>query len=192
MINPNQEQIAFVRQLLIHAIGELIANDRGIFGQADVVMPADISEDAKTLYRRLHEVTINHRFAYYLEKHLRNGPEEYNHYHVDIEYNRNYGELKNVQTVEGALNIRPDIIVHSRINETVNPQHLLAIEAKKDRITQRDIAKVTGLITDPRYSYVFGLTISYSQDPNRILGTLYYHDGRDMERAELNVDIPAN
>lgn len=53
-------------------------------------------------------------------------------------------------------------------------RHLLIIEAKKGKSSQHDINKIISLMTDDRYLYNFGLTVSYSSNENYINGKLYY------------------
>src|SRR5688500_8862079 len=100
------EEIDRISFILRHAIERLIQNDSDIFN-IELIDPPQISEDAKILNRQLHEVAINHRLAYYLERYME--AIDLSHYHVDIEYNRYYGNPKMVETVAGLEEIRPDI-----------------------------------------------------------------------------------
>jgi hypothetical protein len=174
MIQPTEEQIIFIKKLLTKSIDLLIAKDSDIFN-IDIVMPQQISEAAKLLNRELHETTINHRLAYYFELNLQET--DLKNYKVDIEYNRFYGNQKILSTVEGQLSVRPDILIHSRINDQVEQQHYLVVEAKKAVISQHDINKICGFISDENYFYLFGMTISYCNDDQNILANLYYFNG---------------
>ncbi|MDO6430909.1 hypothetical protein Q4E93_09945 [Flavitalea sp. BT771] len=174
MTVPKQEQIHRAIELLKISIKNLIDNDSDIFN-TDEIMPENISEDAKVLARQLHEVTINHRFAHYLETNMPGtGMTGYN---VDIEYNRFYNNPKLVQTTEGLIEARPDIIIHSRRNKEISPQHYLIVEAKKGKFINTDVAKVNGFMTDDNYNYLFGVLISYCQDPDNVTAWLHYFDG---------------
>lgn len=147
-------------------------------------MPLEISPDARLLSRELHETTINHRLAFYLEQNIQET--DLDIYNVDIEYNRFYGNKKLLDTVEGQQSVRPDIVIHTRINYEVEQQHYLVIEAKKLEITQHDINKICGFISDPNYFYLFGLTISYCIDAAKVLANLYYYDGTSIVSENIN------
>ena len=183
MIQPPDEQIERISEILEISIDELIANDSDIFN-IDIVMPQQISPDARLLNRELHETTINHRLAFYIEKNIQET--EFNFYNVDIEYNRYYGNLKILETIEGQLSVRPDILVHTRINDQVAQQHLLVLEAKKGSITGHDINKIKGFISDPNYNYLFGLTISYCRSETHVLADLYYYNGAEIVSKQIS------
>lgn len=184
MITPTPLQITEIADLLNSSIQELINHDSDIFN-IDLIMPQQISEDARILNRELHETAINHRLAYYIEKNIQNT--ELRKYNVDIEYNRYYQNEKLLETVNGLIAVRPDIIIHSRMNDLIQPQHYLIIEAKKWDITVHDINKVKGFISDGNYFYVFGFTISYCSDDSQVVGNLYYFDGQKIVSTPLNV-----
>ncbi|TDX00526.1 hypothetical protein [Dinghuibacter silviterrae] len=184
MAEPSQLQIETVINVLRLSIESLIANDVDIF-DIDLIDPPRISMGARILNRELHETSINHRLAYYLEQNIRNT--ELPEYSVDIEYNRFYGNPKVVRTVDGLLQIRPDIIIHSRVNDRIDPQHFLVIEAKKGEITSHDVNKILGLMTDPHYFYLFGFTISYCSNRKFIIGNLYYFDGQVIISRSIDV-----
>lgn len=134
------------------------------------------TEREKLLNRELHETTLNHRFAFYLETQLLK--EGINEFSVDIEYNRNFGNTKNVLIETQDIPIRPDILIHKRMSED-DDNHLLAVEAKKRKISQHDLNKIKALMTDTRYLYKYGLTISYSEDQHNIRGILHYKNCND-------------
>lgn len=183
MKQTTEEQIVLIKTILATSIDQLRANDSDIFN-IDIVMPQQISPDARLLNRELHETTINHRLAFYLESNIKDT--ELNAYNVDIEYNRFYGNQKLLNTVEGQQSVRPDILIHTRLNDQVEQQHYLVVEAKKGQITQHDINKIVGFISDPNYFYLFGLTISYCNNDTSILADLYYFNGTDIISEEIN------
>jgi len=185
MIQPSNQQIDLVKDILILSIDELISNDSDIFN-IDEVMPQQISPDARHLNRQLHETTINHRLAVYIERNIVESDLE--NYNVDIEYNRYYGNLKILETVEGHLSVRPDILVHSRIDDQVDLQHYLIVEAKKGAISQHDINKIHGFIGDDNYNYLFGMAISYCHSDEVVVADLYYYNGYEIIRE--NIDRP--
>lgn len=178
---PNLEQKIEAKKLLQFCINKLIINDSDIFN-IELIEPPQISEDAKILNRELHETTINHRLAYYIENYIQST--NLNFYKVDIEYNRRYEYPKNLDGIDGS--VRPDILVHTRMVDNVEHQHYLVIEAKKGQITTHNKKKVKNFITDSRYNYLFGLTISYCSDDNHILADLYYFDGENIIFESIN------
>jgi hypothetical protein len=184
MKQPTEIQINQVKNIIKQSIQDLIRYDSDIFHN-DVIEPEDLSNDAKLLNRKLHETTINHRIAYYFEKYIQNT--DLSFYKVDIEYNRDNWRPKELQTVEGLLVVRPDILIHTRMDDSVAQQHFLAVEAKKENITQHDVNKIEGFISDGRFHYLFGLTISYCIDKNDVLSNLFYFDGNRIFNEPVNI-----
>lgn len=178
-----QEKIAFVKNVLELSLKSLLERDYEIFNEI-YTEPTTASPDARILNRELHETCINHRLAYYIEELIR---PKYKFLHVDIEYNRLYSGRK-LLSVEGTdIAVRPDIIVHSRINTDVPFQHYLIIEAKKGEITPYDKSKVLSFLRDDRYSYLFGCTISYCNS-NSIEATLYCAE--TLNEPPLTIHVP--
>jgi hypothetical protein len=185
MIQPTDIQIEFIKKVISDSLKQLIEYDSDIFNMdLEIEMAQEVSENAKRLNRKLHETCISHRLAHYLENELVDT--DYKDYCVDIEYNRFYGNLKILNTVQGQLSVRPDIIIHSRVDNTFDPQHLLVIETKKEAISNRDINKIMGFISDDNYNYVFGLTVSYCSDETQIIANLYYFNGTEIVNENIN------
>ena len=137
--------------------------------------------------RELHEITINHRFAYYLESELRK-EESYNCYSVDLEYNRYFNDRKKLEYDSYKDIVRPDIIIHTRTKHTELPMHLLVIEAKKLKNTRWDEQKILGFIEDTNYHYMYGLTLSYCSSENEIIGKLFYKENNEIKINEISID----
>lgn len=187
MRQPTDIQIEFIKKIISNSLKQLIEYDSDIFNiDLEIEMAQEVSENAKRLNRKLHETCINHRLAHYLENELIDT--DYEDYCVDIEYNRFYGNLKILNTVEGQLSVRPDIIIHSRVDDTFDPQHLLVIEAKKEAVSNRDINKIIGFISDDNYNYVFGLTVSFCSDETQIIAKLYYFNGTEIVNENIIED----
>lgn len=185
MIQTTAIQIDFIKEIISNGLRQLIDNDSDIFNMdLAVEMAQEISENAEKLNRKLHETCISHRFAHYLENELEGT--DYENYNVDIEYNRFYGNLKILNTIEGQLSVRPDIIIHTRVDNTADPQHLLVVEAKKEAISKHDINKIRGFISDDNYNYVFGLTVSYCSSETQIIATLYYFNGTEIVNENIS------
>lgn len=135
----------------------------------------------------LHEQTVSHRLAVYLEKNLRKSSIfRKNNYSVDCEYNKNGNNLKIVacynchngdctvkdnNSFENIKDVRPDIIVHKRGKNF--PTNLLIVELKKEtnRNTNekdRDKMKLSAFTCQRQeddkhhYQYQIGFFIEYS------------------------------
>lgn len=171
MIEPSHQQLVVLKKLLKNAIANLCSQDSELYSSVNIDSDIFYSDIYKTIDRKLHEVTINHRLAHHIENLLENY--ELNGYFVDIEYNRFYQNEKLLQTSEGTVVVRPDIVVHARRNQQHSLQHYLIIEAKKGKLTEYDINKVTSFIKDPHYCYMFGATISYASH-QKALCNIYY------------------
>ena len=118
-------------------------------------------ENQKELNRELHEITINHRLALYLENKMDDFG--FSSYNCDIEYNRFINQKKMVVSIKTGtpIEVRPDIIVHkrTRIHELI--PHLLVVEAKKNSNNKKDRNHIRDIMSDFNYQYKFGLLISY-------------------------------
>lgn len=189
MNQPSEDQLELVQTIIRESIISLIANDSNIF-HIDLNEVQYISEEARILNRKLHETTINHRLAVYLEQNISNNLFE--GYNVDIEYNRFFENDKILETIEGQIIARPDIIIHSRTNQEISPNHILVVEAKKGGITEHDVNKIMGFISDGNYNYLFGLTVSYCQSEEFVVSTLYYFNGEEIISTEINVEKNEN
>jgi hypothetical protein len=111
-------------ELIKNAIGELVKQDDDIFKQ-QLPKLGKSSKKERLLNRELHETTLNHRFAFYLENGLIK--ENVKNYHVDIEYNRNFSDQKRCRIGDFRIPVRPDILIHKRMNTNKDIPHLLVI-----------------------------------------------------------------
>ncbi|MCA0352401.1 MAG: hypothetical protein LCH85_10430 [Chloroflexi bacterium] len=108
-----------------------------------------IDTDRYLLDENLHERTIVHKFASYLQFMFRS-------WHVDVEYNNNMGDTKRLNNYLGKRRpVFPDIIIHRRGN---NDNNLLAIEAKalqnpSQKSIARDRIKLQGYKEQLDYHY---------------------------------------
>lgn len=107
----------------------------------------------------IHERTICHRLAIYIEKHLKED------FHVDVEYNRmrtEYGDEDIGEVIGKVLNwedsdegpsfVYPDIIIHRRDKD----QNIVDIEVKmvwKNQKKILDYAKINMYIAQLKYKY---------------------------------------
>lgn len=145
----------------------------------------DFLNSDKNLLLDVHEQSISHRIAVYIEKNL--GETDLN---IDCEYNRYLKEpkriscniwnirdidlkkcncskcsyiLKNRSSIDELINkgIRPDIVVHERGSDSRNE---LVIEIKKDKICPFDIEKLKALTSnksDGGFDYKWGVFIYF-------------------------------
>lgn len=139
----------------------------------DLLLPDRIQtefkiEGYKELNREVHETTINHRLARYIEDTINDYG--YADYHVNIEYNRYFNNLKMVRSIKTGeyIEVRPDIIVHKRTRLKELLPHLLVVEAKKYSNNDKDENNVRNIMNDERYSYKFGLLVSYYENETTI------------------------
>ncbi|SDF93404.1 hypothetical protein SAMN05421827_102167 [Pedobacter terrae] len=117
--------------------------------------------DQILLERRVKEECINHRLARFLELCY---PSVFHdefpaNLDIDLEYNKNVNEGAKMLEIENGvlISIRPDIIVHHRLN---NSSNILAVEAKLDYLRPGDRIKLSGLVKEP-YNYLYSVGISY-------------------------------
>ena len=173
-------------ELIRNSLEKLAEKDKNILKQK---MPklGKSTEKEKLLNRELHETTLNHRLAFYIETELIS--KEILNYFVDIEYNRNFSDAKRVKISGVKIPVRPDILIHKRMNvEKEENANLLVIEAKKHKTSKHDIDKVKAFINDLDYNYKFGLTISYAYNENEIKSILYYKsESNKIINEEINV-----
>jgi viroplasmin and RNaseH domain-containing protein len=124
---------------------------------------------------RLHEETLSHRLAVYLENIF---PKEYD---VDCEYNKKIdvqidkvedkSVRKNIQSSGSTRTIRPDITIHKR-GRNNRKANLLVIQLKKkenlqgrdkDEDALRELTKQDG-----KYRYQYGLFLDIDNDTSKI------------------------
>lgn len=137
--------------------------------------------------RKLHEICINHKLANYLEKFifpLLEGTGE--QFFVDIEFNRESINFKEI-TINGQKEIvRPDIIIHNRKSEN-DKNNFLVVECKKyDNDTNKiakDKNKLIAFLKDSRYKYRFALQVIYK--PDAIEGLLFYLINGNVNDGEM-------
>jgi len=171
------DQIKEITKIIEVSIDNLITYDSDIFN-IDINIPGDISGESVKLNRKLHEVTLNHRLAVYLEKNILGT--NYSEHKVDIEYNRYYDEAKMLEINKEKCIVRPDILIHTRMDTDIHPSNALVVEAKKGKVSEFDIAKVCNFIENENYNYLFGMTISYCESEEFVSANLYYYNGTEI------------
>lgn len=166
-------------QLLKEAIEEafekLNEKDGSLF---EIPIDADADYEA----RKLHEVCVNHKLANYLEKYLFEKLDlNEETFFVDIEFNREGTNYKELEYNNEKGRVRPDIIVHNRKSgdEKIN---ILVVECKKSPAKIKDIQddreKINAFLTNQKYQYDYGLQAIYSKDG--VSGKFFYKENDQL------------
>jgi hypothetical protein len=170
-----------IKLALSRSLNRLIEND-GMLFEAPVEKHAPYDE------RKLHEVCINHKLAEYLAAEILPILETKERLFVDMEFNREGIDFKNVKIEDKVERVRPDIIVHNRRSGR-GKLNLLIVECKKSGSHPAEIAhdckKIIALMSDVRYLYDFGLQVIY--DASQIAATLFYKEGSNIRTVELTL-----
>jgi hypothetical protein len=170
-----------IKSAINRSLNRLAKNDGMLFD-------APIERYAGYDARKLHEVCINHKLAEYLKEEIAPLNETDESLFVDIEFNREGVDFKDVKIGEHIERVRPDIIVHNRHS---GPQrfNLLIAECKKSGCRRYEIAhdrqKIIGLMSDSRYTYKFGLQVIYSSV--RITASFFFKEGGNINILKLKL-----
>jgi hypothetical protein len=167
------------------SLKELIKNSLLNLKNKDINLFENASNNAQE--RKLHEICINHRLAVYIENHLK---EKNLDYCVDIEYNKNHYMPKKLKVNGSNKKVRPDIIVHTRV-EKINglDKNYLIIESKKDEDSKEDEDKIKAFMKDDQYYYKFGCKIKYGNLTNDYNIKIYYSkDGNKIEDETISLE----
>ena len=160
-----------VRDGLLRSFRRLVEEDGHLF---DCPIEEHSSYDA----RKLHEVCVNHRLANHLEEEIIPVLRIEDPLFVDIEFNREGVDLKNVRINGKDKTVRPDIIIHNR-KTGAEKLNFLVVECKKRDASKKDIEedreKIRALMENERYEYSFGLQVVYRRDG--VQGTLFFKSG---------------
>src|SRR6266536_3481223 len=100
-----------LKSAVAHSLAELLDHDGMLFN-------APIEKHASYDARKLHEVCINHKLAEYLAAKILPLVKRDESLFVDIEFNREGVDFKNVEIGENIDTVRPDIIIHNRRSGT--------------------------------------------------------------------------
>jgi hypothetical protein len=169
-----------VRDAIRRSLTRLLKEDGYLF-------ECPIEEGADYDARKLHEVCINHRLANHLEREILPLCAGGDRMFVDIEFNREGINLKQITMNGKKLCVRPDIIIHNRRTggEKVN---FLIVECKKAGSQHNDIdydrKKVRALMEDRKYDYSFGLQVVYGILP--VKANFFSRDSEGIEMEVIN------
>ena len=150
---------ASLQEAISRSIACLARNDGILFS-------APIEENPPYGYdpRKLHEVCINHKLAEYFAGEILPLFDKAQRMFVDIEFNREAINFKEVTIGGEKRRVRPDIIVHNRKSGKAK-FNCLVVECKKSDAypqgIEEDCKKIAALMTNSRYDYNFGLQILY-------------------------------
>jgi len=174
--------LSTVRNAVLKSLAELVHRDNHLFGaQANEDDLENPEFPAIKTRRKLHEVSINHRLALYLEKNIlpliRNSGRQ-DPVFVDIEFNRKGCGLKGWVKNGKFIEVRPDIIIHDR-KDAKEKFNFLVVECKKSPASKlklkRDLNKIRDFIQDKNYDYQFGLQVVYGSGSIKEI-TLCFND----------------
>jgi len=159
---------------LCQSLDRLLQEDGSLF-------ECPIEEDPHYDARKLHEVCINHRLANHLEQAILPLFGIEHKMFVDIEFNREGMNFKDI-IIDGKKElVRPDIIVHNRRSGN-DKQNFLVVECKKKGTSEKDVAwdkkKIRAMMKDERYLYSYGFQVVY--DKEQIEGTLFFKFNDDI------------
>lgn len=163
--------------------------------------------DSCLITNSVHEQSISHRIAHYLENLLikydwfvKDG------YSVDVEYNRNCNEVKKVcgncddfskqykcklkKSLSNDRNCRPDIIVHKRGRDNISQDdfnNLIVIEIKKGKEKDNfDFSKLAAFTCECNiYKYHLGIYINIT-NPKLKYPFKYFQNGQEVNEDDLD------
>lgn len=167
-----------LKNAFLSAFNDLETNEGSLFKYSED-LKKDIKDGGK-IQRKLHEVCLNHKLANYMEKHVLPKVGIENMF-IDIEFNREGGNFKELDYNGDEKKVRPDIIIHNRKfgNEKNN---FLVVECKKQIVGNKqnqakiviDTQRLEFFLRDEKYLYRFGLSVLYKDDG--IQADLYWLD----------------
>ena len=184
----SENKIQIVRSLLKQSVGLLYENDDHL------------------ITKSVHEQSISHRIAHYLENLLikydwfvKDG------YSVDVEYNRNGDEVKKVcgncdfpeqhkcklkKSLSNDRNCRPDIIVHKRGCNNISQDdfdNLIVIEIKKEEEEDDfDFSKLKSFTCKySTYKYHLGIYINITNPKSQSPYT-YFQNGQEVDKKDID------
>ena len=162
-----------------------------------------LEKDRKLLIDKVSERTLCGALMFKLYEVLKET--EYSNYYVDVEYNRNEGEVKTIYNGRAeVIKVNCDLIVHSRGENTMQ-DNLIAIEMKKNEQPffekEDDRIRLSCLTKDsfddniwsydgktlPKHVCRYKIGIFYEVNLNRMsLKLEYYYQGNKINEDRIN------
>jgi len=173
-----------------HRLGQAIRKAFSMLKEKDgCLFDCPIEQELGYDARKLHEVCINHKLANYLEEFVIPVLREYNEeFFVDIEFNREGGNKKELKNDGRVRLVRPDIIIHNR-KAGSQKNNFLVVECKKSDTRREelkaDIKKLEAFIRNGKYSYEFGLQVKYGE--GKIEGLLLYSTQEGIKHKAITI-----
>jgi hypothetical protein len=178
---PKEMMQDLVHARVLDAFRQLVQEDGALFD-------CPIEEHASYDARKLHEVCVNHRLANHLEAAILPVLRLDERLFVDIEFNREGVDFKNIRVNGEDHIVRPDIIIHNRKTGS-QKLNFLAVECKKQGAPPKEIEsdqkKIRAFMEDTRYEYAFGLRVIYGRDG--VCGELFFRNGKRINSMKLSV-----
>lgn len=187
----SQSEISNLVNWITSSIERLIERDGDLLNPASIESDDSI-EGEKILNREIHESSINHRLAVHMEFLAENF--NINDYHFDVEYNRFINQRKKVVSIQTGerIEVRPDILVHSRTNFEVDIPHFLVVEAKKYSVIEKDRNHINDIMRDDNYRYKYGCLISYYESNKTVNCELVILNKDTFENIQISVNKKEN
>jgi hypothetical protein len=171
---------------LVHA--RVLCAFRRLLEEDGDLFECPIEEHTSYDARKLHEVCINHRLANHLELAILPVLSINEPLFVDIEFNRQGMDFKQIRMSGEDHTVRPDIIIHNR-KTGCQKLNVLVVECKKEGAPEKDIEddekKICAFMEDERYEYRFGLQVIYGR--NGVWGKLFFKSGDGIKSMTLSV-----
>lgn len=171
-----------VRECVLRSFNSLLQFDGSLFD-----CPIEDDKNNPGQPRKLHEVCVNHRLANYLEEEFIPIDKNEEALFVDIEFNREGPNPKQLMIDGTNKNVRPDIIIHNRKSDS-RKVNFLVVECKKYDASKteldNDCKKIRALMDDQKYQYKFGLQVIYRK--GEVCGTLFFKNGIGIDSERIS------
>jgi hypothetical protein len=178
---PKEMMKDLVHARVLDAFRQLVKEDGDLF-------ECPIEEHTSYDARKLHEVCVNHRLANHLEAAILPVLRINERLFVDIEFNREGVDFKNIKINGKDQTVRPDIIIHNRRTGS-QKLNFLVVEYKKQSAPaieiENDQKKISAFMEDKRYEYAFGLQVIYGSDG--VCGELFFKSGKSIHSIQLSM-----
>ena len=173
--------ITLLENAINRAFNDLLEEDGELFS-------FHINDELEPDGRKLHEVCINHKLAIHLSQRVIPLLQERGiRYFTDIEFNRNGQREKAVIIDQSKQIVRPDIIIHNRIDGD-EKSNFLIVECKKEGCTKKayndDVTKIIGLMQSEDFMYEFGLMVVYQN--NAVEAEYFWHHEGTIQKKKIN------
>ncbi len=153
--------------------------------RTELAVRAFYENDIKLIELEVHERTIAHRFAIYLEDMFRG-------WNIDCEYNRlgiitkGLDGVRECDSQRATDRIYPDIIIHERGSEDRNNLGVIEIKARREieACDRQKLELMTRRTEDDKFKYEFGAFFAFYLDRCK---WILFVSGREDEHGIIEV-----